>query len=103
MLFRIIQLRALQDSLFRVYGQVSAQVWKISTKQNLINPRYLAQHPKHGITGRKRGVPIHPAEHVSSGSSLLAARDEAHLIDDRESGCQKWYRSSSVREDVSHA
>src|SRR6266850_3475813 len=76
--FRIIQLKAFRDALFGLYSQVSAQVRKISTKQNFINPHHLAQHPKHRIACRKSSVPIHPAEHVSSGTSLLAARDEAH-------------------------
>src|SRR2546422_5622862 len=51
-LFQMIQLGALPDPLFHVYGQVSAQVRKICTKQNLINPRYIAQHAKHGIACR---------------------------------------------------
>src|SRR2546422_438350 len=87
MLFRIIQLRAPQDSLFCVDGQVSAQVREVSSKQNLINPRYVAQHAQYRIAGRKSGIPIHPAEHVSSGTSLLAAHDEAHLIDNRKTRC----------------
>src|SRR6202040_269543 len=73
LLFQMIQLGALQDPLFRVYSQVSAQVRKICTKQNLIDPRYIAQHAKHGIACRKSRVPIHPAEHISSGASLLSA------------------------------
>src|SRR5258706_6723293 len=98
--FRIIQLGALRDPLVRFDGQVSAQVRKISTKQNLINPRYVAQHAKHGIACRKSRIPIHPVEHVSSSTSLLAARYEAHLIDDRKTRCKKWDRPSCVREDV---
>ena len=58
--FRIIQLKAFRDALFGLYGQVSAQVRKISTKQNLINPRYVAQHAEYRIASRKSGVPIHP-------------------------------------------
>src|SRR5882724_12552022 len=77
----MIQLGTLQDPLLRVYGQVSAQVRKISTKQNLINPRYTAQHAKHEIACRKSRIPIHAAEHISSAASLLSACDEPHLID----------------------
>lgn len=57
-LFQLIQLGALQYPLFRVDGLVSAQVRKICTKQNLINPRYIAQHAKHGIACRKSRIPI---------------------------------------------
>src|SRR5882724_11738207 len=96
----MIQLGASQYPLFRVYGQVSAQVREISTKHNLINSHYVAQHSKHGIACRKSSVPIHPAEHISSSTSLLAARDEAHLIDDRKTCRKKRDRPSSVREDV---
>src|SRR5882724_8390081 len=80
-LFQMIQLGTLQDPLLRVYGQVSAQVRKISTKQNLINPRYIAQHAKHEIACRKSRIPMHAAEHISSGASSLSACDEPHLID----------------------
>src|SRR5216683_3017516 len=98
----MIQLGALQNPLLRVYGQVSAQVRKICTKQNLIDPRYIAQHPKHGIACRKSRVPIDATEHVSSGTSLHAARDEAHLVYDRETRGQVGDRPSCVREDVLH-
>src|SRR5216683_6137034 len=98
--FRIIQLKAFRDALFGLYGQVSAQVRKISTKHNLINSHYVAQHSKHGIACRKGRVPIHPAEHISSSTSLLAARDEAHLVDVRKPRGKVGDRSSSVREDV---
>src|SRR6266403_426779 len=101
-LFQIIQLGAFQDPWFRVYSQVSTEVRKISTKQNLINPDYVAQHSKHGITCRKSRIPIHAAKHVSSGTSLLAARDETHLVDDRKTRGEKWDRTSRVREDVLH-
>src|SRR5436190_5320206 len=100
--FRIIQLKAFRDALFGLYGQVSAQVRKISTKQNLINPRYIAQHAEHRIARRKSSIPIDAAEHVSSGTSLLAACDEPHLVDDRKARCKKRDRASSVREDVLH-
>lgn len=43
--FRIIQLRALQDSLLGAYGEVSAQIRKICSVQNLIDSRYVAQPP----------------------------------------------------------
>src|SRR5882672_3965651 len=95
-LFQMIQLGALPDPLFRVYGQVSAQVRKISTKQNLVNPRYVAQHPQDGLAVGKSRVPIHPAEHISSGTSLLAARDEVHLVYDRKTRGKVGDRSSSV-------
>src|SRR6267143_106601 len=100
--FRIIQLKAFRDALFGLYSQVSAQVRKISTKHNLINPRYVAQHAEYRIAGRKSGVPIHLAEHVSSDISLLATRDEAHLVDDRKPRGKVGDRSSSVRKDVFH-
>src|SRR5882724_6735559 len=99
-LFQMIQLGALQDPLFRLYGQVSAQVRKISTKQNLINPRYIAQHPKHGTACRKSRIPVDAPEDISRGASLLAAGDEPHLIDDRKTRCKERDRASSVREDV---
>src|SRR6267143_5886886 len=98
----MIQLAAVQDPLFHIYSQVSAQVRIISTKHNLINSHYVAQHSKHGIACRKSRVPIHPAEHISSSTSLLAARDEAHLIDDRKTLGKKRDRPSCVREDVFH-
>src|SRR6266481_3712225 len=85
-LFQMIQLGALQDPLFHVYGQVSAQVRKICTKQNLIDPRYIAQHAKHGIACRKSRIPIDATKDVSCGASLLSACDEPHLIDDRKTG-----------------
>src|SRR5260370_38270304 len=97
--FRIIQLKAFRDALFGLYGQVSAQVRKISTKHNLINSHYVGQHSKHGIACRKGRVPIHPAEHISSSSSLIAARDEAHLFDDRKTHRKKTDRRSCVGED----
>src|SRR5882762_7557026 len=98
----MIQLEAVQDPLFHVYSQISAQVRKISTKHNLINSHYVAQHSKHGIACRKSRVPIHPAEHISSGTSLLAARDEVHLVYDRETRGEVGDRPSCVREDVFH-
>src|SRR5258708_39324172 len=100
--FRIIQLKAFRDALFGLYGQVSAQVRKISTKQNFINPHHLAQHPKHGIACRESGIPIEATEDVSRGASLLSAGDEPHLIDDRKTRGEKRDRASSVREDVLH-
>src|SRR5437773_3501997 len=100
--FRIIQLKAFRDALFGLYGQVSAQVRKISTKQNLINPRYVAQHAKHGIACRKSRIPIHPAKHVSRGTSLLAARDETHLVNDCKTRGEIRERTSRVGEDVLH-
>jgi hypothetical protein len=80
--FQIIQRRALQDVLFGVYGQVSAQVRKIYTKQNVINRRYVAQHAEHRIARSKGCIPIDATEHVSGGTSFLAAGDEPHLIND---------------------
>jgi len=62
--FRIAQLRALQDPLIGIDGQVPAQIWKICAVQNLIDSRHVAQHTKNGITCRKRRVPINSAEHV---------------------------------------
>src|SRR6266480_1721318 len=100
MLFQMIQLEAVQDPLFHIYSQVSAQVREIRTKHNLINARYVAQHAKHGIACRKSRIPIHPAEHISSCTSLVAARDEAHLVNDRKTRCKERDRSSSVGEDV---
>ena len=72
--------------LFGPYGKASTQVRKICSIQNLIDSRYVAQHAEHRIARSKSRVPIHPAEHLSSGTSLLAARDKAHLVDDRETG-----------------
>jgi hypothetical protein len=74
----------LQDALFGVYGQVPAQVRKISSRQNLIDSRYVAQHADYRVACSKGRVPLNPAEHVSSSASLLAAGDEPHLVDDRE-------------------
>ena len=71
-LFQMIQLGALQNPLFRVYSQVSAQVRKIRTEQNLINPRHVAQHAKHGIACRKSRIPIDATEHV--GPRCLVAQ-----------------------------
>src|ERR1700722_10823753 len=82
--FRIIQLRAQQDPLFGAYGQVSSQVREISSMQNLIDSCHVAQHVEHRIACSKGGVPINPAEYVSSGAPLVAARDEPHFVDDRE-------------------
>lgn len=80
LLFQMIQLGALQDPLFRVYSQVSAQVRKIRTKQNLINPRYIAQHAKHGIACRKgcvrwldRSLQRHPPRNRQCPSDLRSA------------------------------
>ncbi len=84
-----------------MYGQVSAQIRKIRSVQNSIDSRYVA-HAKHGIACGKSGVPINPAEHVSSGASLLAARDKPHLIDDRETCGKVGNRAAGVREDVLH-
>ena len=100
--FQIIQLGAFQDPLFGVYGQVPAQVRKICTKQNLIDPHYVAQHAKHGIACSKRRIPIDPTEHISSRTSFLAACNEPHLIDDRKTRGKERDRASSVREDVLH-
>src|SRR5258706_8681661 len=74
--FQMIQLGALPDPLFHVYGQVSAQVRKICTKQNLINPCYIAQHAKHGIACRKSRIPIDATKDVSRSAPLLSACDE---------------------------
>src|SRR5438445_1121264 len=101
-LFQMIQLGALQDPMFRVYGLVSAQARKICTKQNLIDARYIAQHAKHGIACRKSRIPIDATKDVSRGASLLSACDEPHLIDDSQTRCKVWDRPSSVREDVLH-
>src|SRR6185295_12561741 len=100
--FRIIQRSALRDPLLGGYGQVSAQIGKIRSKQNLTSPRYVAQQAEHRIACRKSRVPIHPAEHLGSGASLLAARDESHLIDDREPRGKIGNRASGMREDVLH-
>src|SRR5260370_32926488 len=101
-LFQMIQLGAVQDPLFRVYGQVSAQVRKISTKQNLINARYVAQHAKHRIACRESRVPIDAPEDVGRSASLFSAWDEPHLVDDRKTRGEIRDRPSSVREDVLH-
>src|SRR5262249_44452297 len=100
--FRIIQLRALQDPLFGVYSQVSAQVRKICTIQNLINSHYVAQHAEDGIAGGEGSIPVHATEHVGSAASLLGARNESHLIDNRKTRGKVRDRPSSVREDVLH-
>ena len=100
--FQIIQRRALQDLVFGIYGEVSAQVRKVCSIQNLIDSRYVAQHAEHRIACSKRRVPISPAEHVSSGASLLAACDEPHLIDDRETRGKVGNRASCVGEDAPH-
>src|SRR6266481_1957906 len=93
--FQIIQLGAFQDPLFGVYGQVSAQVRKICTKQNAINRHDVAQHAKHGIACSQSRIPIDATEHVSSGASFLATGDEPHLIDDCETRSKIRDRSSS--------
>jgi len=51
----------LKDVLFGVYGQVSAQVRKICTKQNVINRHDVAQHAKHRVACGKSRIPIHRA------------------------------------------
>src|SRR5262249_9784310 len=100
--FQIVQLRALQDPLFGVYGQISAQVRKICTKANVINPGYVAQHAEHRIACSKGRIPIHATEHVSGGTTLLGAGNEPHLIDDRKTRGKIRDRPSSMREDVFH-
>jgi hypothetical protein len=39
---------------------------------------------------------MNPAEHVSSDASLLATRDEPHLVDDREARGKVENRASGV-------
>src|ERR1700741_4099002 len=84
--FHIIHRRALQYVLFGSDGQIPAQVRKVSSIQNVIDARYVSQHIEHRIAPSKSRIPIHPAEHVGSGASLLGACDETHLVDDRETG-----------------
>src|SRR6266446_6823314 len=55
-----------------------------------------------GSLAEKRRVPINSAEHVSSGASQLGARDEPHLVNDREARGKVGNRSSGMREDVLH-
>ncbi len=92
----------LRDPLLGANGHVSAQIRKIRSIQNLLDSRYVAQHAEHRIACSKSRVPINSSEHVSGGASLLAARDEPHLINDRETRGQVGNRASSVREDVLH-
>jgi hypothetical protein len=51
---------------------------------------------------RQAPCPNKSGEHASSGASLLAARDEPHLIDDREACGKVRNRASGIREDVVH-
>lgn len=81
---RIIQLRALQDALSGVYGQVSSQVWKIRAVQNLLDSRYVPQHAKHRVARRESRIPIDATKHFRGAASLLAARNKPPLVDDRE-------------------
>src|SRR6266853_499390 len=101
-LSQMIQLGALRNPVFRVYSQVSTQVREIRTKQNLINPRYIAQHAKDGVGCRESRIPIGATEHVSRGTALLRTFDESHLIDDRKARCKVRDRPSGVRDDVLH-
>src|SRR5438094_962688 len=98
--FQIIQLKALQDPMFGVRSQVSAQVRKIRSIQNSIDSRYVAQHAEHRIACSKGRIPIDATEHVSGGTSFLAAGDEPHLIDDCKTRGKVRDRASSMRGDV---
>ncbi|HEY4359556.1 MAG TPA: hypothetical protein VGN17_01240 [Bryobacteraceae bacterium] len=99
----IIQFRAQADPLFGAHRQVSTQIGKISTEEDLIDSRHVAKYAQDRVAGRKRGVPIDSPEHVRSGASLFAAGNETHLVDDREPGSEKGDRAPRMREEVFHA
>lgn len=84
MLLRIVQLRALQDALLGADGEVPAQVRKIGSEQNLVQPRHIAQQAQYWIAGSERSVPVNLAEHVGGWTSFFASGDEPHFVNDGE-------------------